>query len=524
VSHYQYASDQVSAALPRSTPAEQGVDAAGIDAFIAAVAPMPDAELHSLMVLRHGRVVAETWWEPYTPPAPHLLYSMSKSFTSTALGFAVAEGLVDLDATVLSYFPEFDSRVTDERSRSIRVRHVAAMASGHDDETIDRALAAGDGDMLLGFLLIPPDREPGTVFAYNQPCTYSLSAIIQRVSGGSLTEYLRPRLFEPLGIAVYGWRTDVLGRELGYAGLHVPTEAIAKVGQLYLRNGEWDGRRLLAAEWVAEATRSHVTPDRPDPDWNQGYGFQFWQSRHGYRGDGAYGQFMLILPEADAVVAITSQSPNMQGMLNAAWDHLLPALTAESGAPGPWSPALSTPSASDARASGSSSRVTDGSAGSPSPSSPPSYAHDGSGETASPSPSPSPARADDGSAGSESPALAPPAARGPAGALNPATYLPGPGNQLAGLQAVEVRDRELVLADAGPELAVALGAPGAWTKTGPVATAYAWADGRLLVDVVFVETPHRLHLILDAENAQFEARWQTTPIEEPFLSAIRMPR
>jgi CubicO group peptidase (beta-lactamase class C family) len=565
VSHYQYASDQVSAALPRSTPAEQGVDAAGIDAFIAAVAPMPDAELHSLMVLRHGRVVAETWWEPYTPPAPHLLYSMSKSFTSTALGFAVAEGLVDLDATVLSYFPEFDSRVTDERSRSIRVRHVAAMASGHDDETIDRALAAGDGDMLLGFLLIPPDREPGTVFAYNQPCTYSLSAIIQRVSGGSLTEYLRPRLFEPLGIAVYGWRTDVLGRELGYAGLHVPTEAIAKVGQLYLQNGEWDGRRLLAAEWVAEATRSHVTPDRPDPDWNQGYGFQFWQSRHGYRGDGAYGQFMLILPEADAVVAITSQSPNMQGMLNAAWDHLLPALTAESGASGSWSPALSTPSASDARASDSlSSRVTDGSAGSPSPSSPPSYARDGSAETASPSPSPSPspsragggsaqsgssssppsgagggsvefgspsspspsspARAGDGSAGSESPALAPPAARGPAGALNPATYLPGPGNQLAGLQAVEVRDRELVLADAGPELAVALGAPGAWTETGPVATAYAWADGRLLVDVVFVETPHRLHLILDAENAQFEARWQTTPIEEPFLSAIRMPR
>jgi CubicO group peptidase (beta-lactamase class C family) len=525
VSHYEYASDQVSAALPRSTPAEQGVDAAGIDAFIAAVAPMADAELHSLMVLRHGRVVAETWWEPYTPQAPHLLYSLSKSFTSTALGFAVAEGLVDLDATVLSYFPEFDARVTDERSRSIRVRHIAAMASGHDDETIDRALAAGDGDMLLGFLLIPPDQEPGTVFAYNQPCTYSLSAIIQRVSGGSLTEYLRPRLYEPLGIPAYGWRTDVLGREIGYAGLHAPTEAIAKVGQLYLRNGEWDGRPLLPAGWVAEATRSHVTPNRPDPDWNQGYGFQFWHSRHGYRGDGAYGQFMLILPEADAVVAITSQSPDMQGVLNAAWDHLLPALTAESGAPGPWSPALSKPSAGDGHASGSpsSSRLADGSP----PPSPSSRAGDSLAGSSSPvadgSPSPS-SRVGDGSAGSGSPALAPPEARGPAGALNPATYLPGPGNQLAGLQAVEVRDHELVLADAGPELAVGLGAPCAWTKTGPVATAYAWADGRLLVDVVFVETPHRLHLILDVENAQFEARWQTTPIEEPFLSAIRMPR
>jgi CubicO group peptidase (beta-lactamase class C family) len=115
-------------------PAEQGVGANGIDAFIEAVAPVPDIELHSLMVVRHGHVVAERWWAPYRAETPHLLYSLSKSFTSTALGFAVAEGLVDLDATVLSYFPEFDAEVTDPGSRAIRVRHVAAMASGHEDE------------------------------------------------------------------------------------------------------------------------------------------------------------------------------------------------------------------------------------------------------------------------------------------------------------------------------------------------------------------------------------------------------
>src|SRR5581483_11365669 len=126
--------------LPRSTPAEQGVDANGIDAFVAALEPMADVEPHSLMVLRHGRVVAERWWRPYRPDGPQLLYSLSKSFASTALGFAVAEGLVDLDATVLSYFPEFDARVSDPRSRSMRVRHVASMASGHTDETVDRAL------------------------------------------------------------------------------------------------------------------------------------------------------------------------------------------------------------------------------------------------------------------------------------------------------------------------------------------------------------------------------------------------
>jgi CubicO group peptidase (beta-lactamase class C family) len=447
--------------LPRSTPAEQGVDPAGIDAFIDAVARLDGAELHSLMVLRHGHVLAERWWRPYSPDGPHLLYSLSKSFTSTALGFAVAEELVDLDATVLSYFPEFDGLVTDVRSRSILVRHVAAMASGHDDETADEAYKLGQGDLLLGMLLIPPDREPGTVFAYNQPCTYALSAIISRVSGGSLTEFLRPRLFEPLGITAYGWWTDDLGRELGFSGLHAPTEALAKLGQLYLRRGEWNGRQLLPAEWVDEATRSYITPVRADPDWRQGYGFQFWRSRHGYRGDGAYGQYMVILPEADAVVAITSQSPNMQGVLDALWTHLLPALTAGSGPAGPWP--------------------------------------------------------------EQSPRLAGPAPSGSAGTITPATFTPGPGNELESLRTAELSPAALTLTDYGPPLTVALDAPDDWTVTGPVATAHAWSGGRLLVDLVFTETPHRLHLILDPALGHFEARWETSPLGEAPLSAIRMP-
>jgi len=224
--------------LPRGVPLV-------VDAFIEAVGRLPDVELHSLMVVRHGQVVAERWWAPYDAATPHQLYSLSKSFTSTALGFAVAEGLVDLDATVLSYFPELDDAVTDPRARAIKVRHVAAMASGHDDETADRALGLGDGDMLRGFLQIPPDREPGTVFAYNQPCTYALASIVQRVSGSLLTEFLRPRLFEPLGIERHPWWRDRFGRELGYAGLFVTTETIAELGQLYLDRGRRQGRQLL---------------------------------------------------------------------------------------------------------------------------------------------------------------------------------------------------------------------------------------------------------------------------------------
>lgn len=434
--------------LPRSTPAAQGVDAAGIDAFVAALAPTSEVELHSLMIVRHGHVVHERWWPPYTAAAPHLVYSLSKSFTSTALGFAVAEGLVDLDATVLSYFPEFDAAVTDERSRALRVRHLAAMASGHNDDTAEAALKAGDGDMVLGLLLLPPDHEPGSVFAYNQPCTYTLSAIIQRVGGSSLTEFLRPRLFEPLGLTRYGWQTDPLGRELGFSGLHVPTEAIAKLGLLYLREGMWEGRRLLSAEWVAEATRAHVPTNRPQPDWDQGYGFQFWRGRHGYRGDGAFGQFMVILPEVDAVVAITGQSPDMQAVLDAVWAHLLPAL-----------------------------------------------------ETALPRP----------------------VARGAAGEMATAVFRPGPGNQLSTLRTVRFRPGELTLSDTGPDLVVALGAPGTWTTAGAVASAYAWADARLLVDLVFVETPHRLHLALDPASGRFEARWQARPLGELPLAEMRMP-
>jgi CubicO group peptidase (beta-lactamase class C family) len=317
--------------LRRSTPREQGVDARGIAAFVDTLQDAPGVEPHSLMVIAHGHVVAEGWWRPYSADGVQLLYSLSKSFTSTALGFAVAEGLVSLDDTVLSHFPELDADVVDPRSRRMLVRHVASMASGHLTETIDRAREADPADLVRGFLLTPPDREPGTVFAYNQPCTYTVGAIVARRSGQSLTDYLRPRLLDPLGIGPVAWQADASGRQLGYSGLHATTDAIARLGLLYLQGGVWDGVRLLPREWVDEATRSQVdnagnagTDD--SPDWQQGYGFQFWRGRHGYRGDGAYGQFCLVLPEHDAVVAITAATVDMQGVLDRVHEHLLPAL------------------------------------------------------------------------------------------------------------------------------------------------------------------------------------------------------
>jgi CubicO group peptidase (beta-lactamase class C family) len=312
--------------LPRSSPVEQQVNPAGILAFLDALDARPDIELHSFMLVRHGNVVAEGWWAPYSADRPHLLYSLSKSFTSTAAAFAAAEGLLDLDDTVVSHFPEFDADITDPGSRSMRIRHVAAMASGHEQETWAAAVAMDASEPVRGFLLIPPDRAPGTVFAYNQPCTFTLASIVQRRAGMSLTEYLRPRLFDPLGIGPVGWNTFA-GRQQGFTGLHARTEDIAKLGQLYLQRGRWNGSQLISEKWVAEATSKQIdNPAMENPDWRQGYGFQFWMSRHGYRGDGAFGQFCVVLPEQDAVIVTTTATRDMQAILDAAWEHLLPAL------------------------------------------------------------------------------------------------------------------------------------------------------------------------------------------------------
>ncbi len=320
--------------LPRSTPADQQTDPAAILAFLDAVEARPDIEMHSLMVVRHGQVIAAGWWAPYSADQRHFLYSLSKSFTSAAAGFAQAEGLLDLDDPVVKHFPEFDADITDPGSRSILVRHVAAMASGHTREMAGEALARDPDDPVRGLLLIPPDREPGSVFAYSQPCTYTLASIVQRNARMPLTEYLRPRLFDPLGIGPVGWQTWPPGRQQGFSGLFARTEDIAKLGLLHLQGGRWDGRQLLPAGWVAQATSKQVgNPERTEPDWRQGYGFQFWMARHGYRGDGAFGQFCVVLPEQDTVVAITAYTLDMQAVLDALWEHLLPGLGDGSGPP-----------------------------------------------------------------------------------------------------------------------------------------------------------------------------------------------
>ena len=287
----------------------------------------PAVELHSLMVLRHGHVVAEGWWAPHTPERTRLLYSLSKSFTSTALAFALTEGLVDLDDAAVSYFPEFSDQVIDHRSRAITLRHLASMASGHDHDMLDDAVERDPDEPVRGFLLVPPDESPGSVFAYSQPCTYTLAAIIQRRTGERLSEYLRPRLFDPLRIGDVGWQCGRRGRSWASVACSPAPRTSPSWACSTCSAAAGVRTQLLPESYVEVATSRQIeTPAMENVDWRQGYGYQFWMSRHGYRGDGAFGQFCLVLPEQDAVIAMTGGTEAMQTVLDHVWDHLLPGL------------------------------------------------------------------------------------------------------------------------------------------------------------------------------------------------------
>ena len=314
--------------LPRSAPEAQGVSSAAVLAFIDAADQKVDV-MNSFMLVRHGNVVAEGWWTPYDAKTRHELYSLSKSFTSTAVGMAVADGKLSIDDTVMSFFPDDAPKDATANLKNMRVRDLLCMSAGHQSEV---ALNPTLKDpWTKAFLNHPVPFKPGTHFLYNTPATYMQSAIVQKVTGKTVLDYLKPRLFDPLGIDEPTWGTSPQGVNLGGYGLNVRTEDIAKFGQLYLQKGKWGDKQLVPAEWVAMATSKQTSNgSNPKSDWDQGYGFQFWRCRNGaFRGDGAFGQYCVVLPEQDAVIAITSGTGNMQRVLDLVWDVLLPGLKKE---------------------------------------------------------------------------------------------------------------------------------------------------------------------------------------------------
>ncbi|MFM9911264.1 MAG: serine hydrolase domain-containing protein [Chitinophagaceae bacterium] len=319
--------------LPRSTPEAEGVSSKNIISFLEAAAKSKH-EFHSIMMLRHGKVIAEGWWKPYRPELKHTMYSVSKSFTSTAVGFAVSEKRITVNDKVISFFPDKLPATISPNLSELTIKNLLTMAVGQDPDPTGPVISMNE-DWIKAFLALPISSKPGSKFLYNSMATYMLSAIVQKVTKQKIIDYLRPRLFQPLGITGVDWEIDPAGINTGGWGFRIKTEDLAKFGQLYLQKGKWKGKQVLPLSWIEEATTKKIeqTPElsqaaKDSSDWRQGYCYQFWRSRHNtYRGDGAFGQYILVFPEQDAVIAITSETGDMQGELDLVWEHLLPAFT-----------------------------------------------------------------------------------------------------------------------------------------------------------------------------------------------------
>ena len=322
-------------ALPRSTPEAEGVASGDIIKFLDAAA-RSKTEFHSFMLLRHGKVIAEGWWDPYRADLKHTLYSCSKSFTATAVGFAVQEKKLSLSDKVVSFFPNDLPDTISKFLSQLTVKDVLIMSDGQEPDPTG-PVGTKYTNWIKGFFETPIVHEPGSVFLYNSLGTYMLSAIVQKVTGQKVIDYLKPRLFDPLGITGMDWEMDMQGINTGGWGLRLKTEDTAKFAQLFLQKGKWNGKQILPAAWIEEASTKKIlqSPDAPQSkrdssDWLQGYCYQMWRCRHNaFRGDGAFGQFMIVMPEQDAVLAITAESPDLQGEINLVWDYLLPAFKSD---------------------------------------------------------------------------------------------------------------------------------------------------------------------------------------------------
>jgi CubicO group peptidase (beta-lactamase class C family) len=315
--------------LPRSSPEAQGISSKAVQDFVEAADKINT--LHSFMLVRHGHVIAQGWWKPEAADKPHILQSLSKSFNATAVGLAIADGKLDLNDPVLKFFPADAPADPSDNLKAMTVRDLLTMTCGHDTE----AKAIAGAPSVKQFLAHPVPHKPGTHFQYNTMGSYTLSAIVTKVTGQTTLEFLKPRLFEPLGIENPEWASSPEGNSLGGYGLKLCTEDIAKFGQLYLQKGKWNGKQLIPEKWVEQATSKQVPNDQESHikigiDWQQGYGFQFWRCTHNaFRGDGAGGQLCVVIPEKDAVIAITADTGNFQGEMNAIWEKLYPAFGAD---------------------------------------------------------------------------------------------------------------------------------------------------------------------------------------------------
>ncbi|MGK3984591.1 serine hydrolase domain-containing protein [Sorangium sp. So ce136] len=454
--------------LPRSAPAASGVSSRSIAALLDRLEAR-SVECHSLMVVRHGHVVAEGFWAPYSAERPHLLYSLTKSFTSVAVGLAIADGLLSLDDRVVDVLPDHVPADISEQGHRLTVHHLLSMTAGHRTDSLAEAWQLEPGDLVKGFLRVPFTEAEGTRHVYDNSTTFVLARMVERVTGRGLPELLDERLFEPMGVEHAEWDRVASGAAFGFHGLHLTTEAVAAFGELLRRGGLWGDRRLVPREWVELATRRHIETRQiegwsENPDALCGYGYQFWMSRHGYRGDGAFGQVCVVVPSHDLVVVVTGAITQGEAVLDPLWECLLPGLD-------------------DAGSAGDDEILAD--------------------RLRRLSFAPVP-----GSAAPERSARARLDASAKDSALPDGTAV-----------IVEPVDGGWLLRF-GSFLDVEVG-HGEWRESSPlgrpVVAAGAWQGNTFVAELYVITTPHRVRLVVDADAGTAEATWSTVPLTSPDL-------
>lgn len=329
---------QVADKLPRSTPENEGVSSRGLIDFLNAADTASRVELHSFMFIRHGRIIAEGWWKPNGPDYKHLLYSASKTFSATGIGLAVSEKRLKVTDKVVSFFPYSLPDTISDYMKELTVQNLLTMSVGQDPEP--RSMGSA-GDWINSFLSARPVHKPGSVFMYNNMASFMLSAIVQQVTGQTLFEYLQPRIFKPLGINGADWDLNPQGINLGMIGLRLHTEDLAKFGLLLLQEGVWNNKQLIPKGWVKEATSFKIDSkggsDRVPKelnDWTQGYCYQMWRGRNNtVRLDGMAGQFVVLIPDKDAIVVFTANARDTQDELNLMHNYLIPAIKSDKALP-----------------------------------------------------------------------------------------------------------------------------------------------------------------------------------------------
>jgi CubicO group peptidase (beta-lactamase class C family) len=313
--------------LPRSTPEKQGVPSETVARFFKTIEEK-GYDVHGLMMIRHGKVIAEHWWSPYAPQYQHAMYSATKTFTGVAVGFAVQEGLLKIEDKVISFFPDLLPDTISPQLAELSVKHLLTMSVGHASTSY-----AGSGNrQVRSFLAAPFAHEPGTSFAYNITASHMLSHIITKVSGVSIYEYLKPRLLDPLGIEDVIWEMDNDGYNMGNGGTHMKTSDLAKMGLFLINKGKWNGQQLLDPAWIEAATTPHIyqhperTPEENEnaaDDGSQGYGYQIWMGRqNSYRAIGGQNQLIMVIPDYDFILVCHSSIGDEAGFNKLIYDML----------------------------------------------------------------------------------------------------------------------------------------------------------------------------------------------------------